>query len=195
MDTIATSALFSLIAISGLVFVLGRLRSCAVDNFRQEVFALRDELFDHAAVGSISFDHPAYGMLRSTMNGFVRWADEIQILPLAIQHWISLRHDVAGQTRFEIEWEKALASLNEAERGVIVQYRKRMHQILVPYLLYGSPVLFTIVVPIIFGLVAFIGVTALVSHILSLCPNLFSGADTQAWDYGDDDPPLFPTPA
>jgi hypothetical protein len=43
-----------------------------LDRFRQDVFGLRDELWDFAASGQISFDDPAYRLLRQLMNGFIR---------------------------------------------------------------------------------------------------------------------------
>ncbi len=48
-----------------------------VDLFRQQMFALRDELFDFAADGKIKFDDPAYVLLRQLMNGFIRYAHNL----------------------------------------------------------------------------------------------------------------------
>src|SRR6266566_4122568 len=58
-------------------------RDYRVDLFRQRVFALRAELFEVGASGKISFDDPAYRMLRSMMNGYIRFAHRIS-LPLLL---------------------------------------------------------------------------------------------------------------
>src|SRR6185437_15030162 len=52
-------------------------RNYRIDKFRDDLFALRNELFDYAAKGGISFDEPAYGILRNTMNGLLRYAERI----------------------------------------------------------------------------------------------------------------------
>ena len=52
-------------------------RNYRIDKFRDQLFALRNELFDYAAQGGVSFDEPAYGILRNTMNGLLRYAERI----------------------------------------------------------------------------------------------------------------------
>jgi hypothetical protein len=47
--------------------------------FRQRVFQLRDELFDFAAEGHISFDDPANGVLRGSMNSMIRFAHKMSL--------------------------------------------------------------------------------------------------------------------
>lgn len=79
MDQFATathnySALFLLL----LVFLILR-RMYREDRFRQNMFALRDELFDYALSGKISFDHPAYTILRTSMNGMIRFAHRVTL--------------------------------------------------------------------------------------------------------------------
>lgn len=47
------------------------------DAFRQRLFALRDDLFDYAHSGKISFDDPAYRTLRNLTNVFIRFAHRL----------------------------------------------------------------------------------------------------------------------
>jgi hypothetical protein len=49
-------------------------RDYRIDAYRQRLFALRNQLWDYAAAGNISFDHPAYLIVRSRMNGLIRFA-------------------------------------------------------------------------------------------------------------------------
>lgn len=52
------------------------------DRFRQEMFDVRDKLFDYAATGNIAFSDPAYRLLRQNMNGFIRYAHHITFFRL-----------------------------------------------------------------------------------------------------------------
>lgn len=71
-------------AISVVHFVLGALaifllwhlgvRPYLLDRFREELFILRDDLFDYAADGNIDFDDPNYGAVREWLNGSIRLA-------------------------------------------------------------------------------------------------------------------------
>src|SRR5437667_11487736 len=77
----ALSTTLSLLALWALFHWL--YRDYRVDLFRQRMFTLRDQLFDIAASGRIAFDDPAYGKLRSMINGYIRFAHRIN-LPLCL---------------------------------------------------------------------------------------------------------------
>lgn len=62
------------------IFYFWLYKGYMVDLFRQNMFILRDNLFDEAAEGMIEFDHPAYGTMRRTMNGFIRFAHGFDLL-------------------------------------------------------------------------------------------------------------------
>ena len=55
-------------------------RDYRVDAYRQRVFALRNELWDYAAAGHISFDDPAYLVVRNRMNGLIRFAHLLSLI-------------------------------------------------------------------------------------------------------------------
>lgn len=74
LATIISSAL-TLIVLILLVFELWP--SQRVDAFRQQMFEVRDELFDLAIRKEISFDDQAYVLLRQLMNGFIRYAHNL----------------------------------------------------------------------------------------------------------------------
>src|SRR5882724_7439343 len=73
--TIAIQSLLSLIVLVITVFWLWP--DQRMDLFRQQMFAIRDELFDFAAEGNVRFDEPAYILLRQLMNGFIRYAHNL----------------------------------------------------------------------------------------------------------------------
>lgn len=135
-----TEVVTSLLSVAGLLLLLRLYLGYSVDRFRQEMFALRDEVFDFAATGQIAFQHPAYGLLRLTMNGFVRWADRLHLLNIAVLVLVSRRDDLK-QNAFDVKWEKALVGLDAGVQKQLNSYRDRMHQILGAYLLLRSPML------------------------------------------------------
>lgn len=189
-----TTAIFTIASLAGILVLLGRLRACAVDDFRQEMFALRDDLFDLAASGALSFDHPAYGMLRSTMNGFVRWADRLQLLELMVLFVLWRHRDLVAERRFESRWKEALATLQPPEQEALGSYRERMHLLLIRYLVFSSPVLVaTLIVP---AITLVFGMTVL-KLILAIGEGLLEGVDAQALEFGLDkgDASAFPTPS
>ena len=74
MEVKTLTALTSTISLFGILYLLlWRYRAYRVDLFRHKMFKLRDELFDDAADGNIDFNSPAYQLLRTTMNGFIRF--------------------------------------------------------------------------------------------------------------------------
>ena len=78
--TATSTILISLISITILwVGLFWLYRDYCIDLFRQRMFALRDELFDQAAKGAIPFNHKSYGMLRVSMNGFIRFAHDFSL--------------------------------------------------------------------------------------------------------------------
>src|SRR5262245_60997245 len=47
-----------------------------LDAFREELFTVRDDLFDFVWQRGLSYDERAYGMLRSSLNGMIRSAED-----------------------------------------------------------------------------------------------------------------------
>ncbi len=73
--SIVVQSILTLLVLAVIVFTLWPEQR--VDLFRQQMFAVRDELFDFAADGKISFEEPAYVLLRQLFNGFIRYAHNL----------------------------------------------------------------------------------------------------------------------
>lgn len=146
----AATALSTLISAAGILFVLNRLRAVAVDEFRDGIFALRDDLFDRAAAGAIPFGHPAYGMLRRTMNGFLRWGGRLRLLEAVLLPAFTRREARVTANPFDARWTAATADLSASDREWLESYRSRMRRLVIRHLVAGSPVLAaTLVVPLV----------------------------------------------
>ena len=138
----------SCICIASIIFVLVKFWSEArLDAFRQKVFALRDELFDFAAAEHISFDDPAYRLLRQSMNGIIRYAHQLTFFRVCMT---AIQIDLAAQTpkdSWSENWQKALEKLgNDDTRKKLTAFHDRAMLLVVDRLVLGSPVLLALVI-------------------------------------------------
>lgn len=150
-DSAAASAIISLLAIAGLWYVAFYLYpKTAVDHFRQKMFDLRDEMFDFAASGKIDFSHPAYGLLRSTMNGFIRFGDRIgpeAIAFVALTTWDTKPEHLPSRP-FEERFSEAIADLDISQQREMKQFRDRMHLQTARHMFFGSALSFALILPL-----------------------------------------------
>ena len=83
--------------------------------FRQEMFAVRDELFDFAADDGISFEDPAYIQLRQLFNGFIRYAHNLtpfRVFMSFLKWKMSVHKPVGGWSE---AWNHALENVRDVE--------------------------------------------------------------------------------
>ena len=130
------NALFWLLAIIVFWFAYYWLyRDYALDSFRQKMFAVRDDLFDFAAEGNISFDHPAYTILRTTMNGYVRFGHRLRLLDVLL-FWMLVPNKIIKKIEkqsFKKQYEESIKDLDENTRKHIEHYRLKMTSIVISY--------------------------------------------------------------
>lgn len=182
MDTSAISnVVISTVSALGLWFLLfWPYREYSVDRFREEMSQLRDSLFDAADCGLLGFDHPAYGILRSALNGFIRSADQVGLAQVFIGRWI-----LAGSGRpvrsFRESWDEATADLPVDRKAELEQYLTRTHVAVIRQILVRSPiVLVTLVVP----LVTWVLLRVRLPSLLSLLRKPLDHIDSAALVYG-----------
>ncbi len=186
------NALITTISCAGTLLLLNRLRACAVDHFRQDMFSLRNKLFDLAASGELDFRHPAYETLRAITNGFIRSAHEIKIFsPLSIFAARKARDGDSQAEEFERSWIQALRELPGPTREKLSDHRRQVHRAFVLYLVYGSPaLLLTVIVPLgilVVGAVAWFAFSiVLTDRVLSYCTEPLKRVDSHAVQVGDD---------
>lgn len=108
---VAIQSLLSLIVLVIVLFALWPAQR--VDLFRQQMFALRDELFDFAAEGNISFEEPAYILLRKLMNGFIRYGHNLTPFRtlMTFLKWKYFSHDPL--TSWSEPWNEAMNKLTD----------------------------------------------------------------------------------
>jgi hypothetical protein len=129
----------AIIGITALFKILPMLR---LDCFRQNMFTVRDELFDYAASGNISFDDPAYVLLRRQMNGMIRYGHQLTVFRVLVT-W--LMRSVSGENRtflWHDSWEEALRNLKSDEvREQLRNFHNRSATVAAKHLLSGSVIM------------------------------------------------------
>lgn len=115
-------------------------KDLAINIFRQKMFQLRDELFDEAAKGLVEFNHPAYVVLRNTMNGFLRFGHKISLFEVLVTGVI------LGSERLKIHhksfrqvWQEAETTLSSEQKTKMERYLLRLNELLLLQSIFGSP--------------------------------------------------------
>jgi hypothetical protein len=125
-----------------------------IDLFRQQMFEIRDELFDYAADRKISFDDPAYLRLRELMNGFIRYAHNLtpfRVLMSFIRWKCTVTKPVETWTE---SWNKALNQVpNKDVRETMSQFHSRATDLVLGQLLLSPGVLISVVPVLVFVIV------------------------------------------
>jgi hypothetical protein len=142
-----------------LSFVLLKfLADFRLDEFRQQMFIVRDELFDYAATGNVSFDEGAYRLLRKSMNGFIRYGHQLTFFRLCVT-MIELKiHGKTSESKWTEDWLQSLQKVRDDEvRTALEQFHERAMTCVAERVIFGSPVLISLVLCSVPFLVARLG--------------------------------------
>ena len=144
---------FSLCVSAALIWILffWFYRDYRVDRFRQNLFALRDELFDMAQSGKLEFNDPAYGMLRSMINGTIQFGHRLGLLDL-LMLGVAVRGSPNPEP-FIDRWNSQCVKLPTETAQELQAIRERLHFFMFEQLILTSSLLFfTIVIVAIWAL-------------------------------------------
>jgi hypothetical protein len=135
----ALHLLLSLTALWFLVFVLAR--EYRLDVLRDRLFAIRERLFDYAADGNISFDHPAYTKLRMRINSLIRFGYRLTFTRFAMG--ILFVHCTKEPYDQELlfEWENAVKELPPECQAELNGILSETLVLVVRHLVTGSPIM------------------------------------------------------
>jgi len=118
-----------------------------VDLFRQQMFTLRDELFDFALEGNIDLNDPAYIQLRELMNGFIRYAHNLTAYRtlMSFLRWkCTSGEPVKG---WATSWEHALSNVqNKDIKAKLEGFRSKASMLVVSQIVL-SPTLLVVLFP------------------------------------------------
>jgi hypothetical protein len=119
-----------------------------VDLFRQKMFALRDEVFDLGRRGVVPFDQKAYGQLRNTINGFIRFGHRVGFFSQVFYQWRMRQEDQEFSASFAESWERNTARLDPHARSELNKMVLKMHIVIVEQMIFTSPILTLTLVPV-----------------------------------------------
>jgi len=147
-ETIATVVSTSVSLMALWVFFFWLYRDYRRDLFRQRLFQLRDELFDLGRSGGIDFNDPAYGILRSVINGTIRFGHRLGFLDVVMFSALTRTGDLRRRaTSFEERWSSAVSKLDPAVQKVLRLARGKLHYIVLDQIVFTSSVLMLTFVP------------------------------------------------
>ena len=163
--TNSTTYFVSLISLCFLVIMVFWLyRDYRVDKFRQKLFKLRDSLFDDAAAGKIPFDTNAYGMLRNTMNGSIRFGHRLNLSQMLLFILLTESGSKGAESSYSVRLRKALECLSDEQKALAQDYHEKMNFIVIEHMVFSSPLLLiSLIIPVAFLLEAKKHVSAVIS--------------------------------
>ncbi|SRR6266496_1798803 len=146
MSQAVALALSSIVSLMGLWCLVAWLyRDYCMDLFRQGMFKLRDQLFDEAHAGRISFSHPAYGLMRTLTNGFIRFGHRLTFLHLLAANMFV---DSGPGPTFESRWKAVAADLDPQTREMLNGYLQTLNLLVIEHVVRGSLFLTAVTLPI-----------------------------------------------
>jgi hypothetical protein len=115
-------------------------RACQ-ERLRQNLFDLRDELFDFARSGEITFQEPAYVLLRGRINSMIRFSHRLGVTRLftfiCFQRYIG---EIPNDRNAARALKSALSQVKGREvKAVLDGFSARLEEQIVKHILYASP--------------------------------------------------------
>ena len=129
---------------------LRALRSYKIDATRQDLYRLRDELFDYALSdqNGLDFDSQSYNIMRSTIHGAIRYTHRSTMLHLALQARIIRKNKAESMVDFSSTWQSALEELPPIDQQRMEEFRNEKNFIVIKHAASISPI--TILVALFF---------------------------------------------
>ncbi len=144
MEVFVPIIIFYIIVMALWVLYAWLYQQYRIDKTRQELFALRDDLFDFAAAGNIPFNHPSYTLLRTTINGMIRFCHRLSLFTVILMIWAESANP--QKTNFNKKLESTFSELDESVQQKLRLYYKQMHEIVAKHLILRSLSIISVVV-------------------------------------------------
>jgi len=115
-----------------------------LDRTRQDLFSVRDDLFEYWDRHNLDFDNPAYRLTRDMLNGSIRFAHRLSLIRLAGSFVSHKRFGKRLWVAHEEELARGLQSLPKKHRKKIQEARRDMHFLMIKHVGFNSLVLGTV---------------------------------------------------
>ena len=131
-----------------LIVLLKLWASLRLDSFRQSMFSLRDEVFDYGADGNVSFNDPAYRLLRKAMNGFIRYGHHLTFFRMSLMMAYWSLFGVTLETKWWDSWNQSLDNVPDRVSTDLRCFHNRAMQLVARRIVLGSPILLAVLVAV-----------------------------------------------
>ena len=126
-------------------FVFGGLRDFKLDQTRQDLFKIRNDLFDLASAGTLDFNEDSYRIVRATLNGSIKFLEDLSFWRVILFLVFSKsRGDNPIIRRKALRREKALAVLPPERRKIYEDAIGNMHIAILQFAIESSIFAFSI---------------------------------------------------
>ncbi len=127
-----------------------------VDKFRQDLFLIRDELFNAALNQEVSFDDRGYILTRQLINGMIRFGHRLSVLNFIVFGICFAKTDLTNFRKDTLnEW---LQNASPEGRDVFEKYSFRVHIRVLEHITTSPIFIATMLVPVVITLLAKVGV-------------------------------------
>lgn len=154
-------SLASLITIAiAFVFFYWVWRQYAIDVMRQQLFELRDQLFDLATEGKLHREGDTYKTLRKIFNANVRFAHEMDWVHMFVFYLMAIMKRKGAIFRNAMHVAHLVTSIEDAKtRSEVQKLMLKMH-LVVAWHVYRTSLVLLLFTPIVFILAAFFTLSA-----------------------------------
>jgi hypothetical protein len=108
------------------------------EKTRQRLFNFRSTLWDRAQNGEIDRDSEAYAILRTTLNGYLRYVHRLSLFQLIAMALYSHLTKSQRDTNYENEFSNALKKLPQDQQEILKETKAKAMCVLVYHLLATS---------------------------------------------------------
>jgi hypothetical protein len=118
----------------------------AVDEARNTLFELRDQLFELGKIGAVPFDSRAYQLHRDLINGMIRFAHDINVTQMFFTGFLLQRQNKELARELKEKIDGSLKNLGEQAREEVVRISDRATETMFKLVLTRSVLATTIMV-------------------------------------------------
>ncbi|HRH80126.1 MAG TPA: hypothetical protein PLW81_03690 [Thiobacillaceae bacterium] len=94
---------------------------------RQRLFVIRWKLFEAALEGKISFENPAYQLVRQTLNGMIRFTHDMSILRLSLIIFANRYIHKELLDHYNAHQKKAFSGLSNEQKELLLSSLSEAH--------------------------------------------------------------------
>src|SRR5215472_17873260 len=113
-------------------------RDHVIDQAREQLFALRDELFNYVTAIGMDYDDPRHVTLRRCINSTIRFTHKLTIIRLAVTILLKERYPSMYHYDQMGAWKDSLDSLPSDQRDKLFNIFARAMQIALHQMLWRS---------------------------------------------------------